>query len=863
MLLFRWPVNKPVMRNRITRRLGALISSIIISVATLSAAAQPNSTQAGRWNCKANPGSDGWDCSPIEALPGTGVLFEPNQQSRRGARSAKGADNRGTYAQNEYARLDWVTVEQMSDEQREQAPTQCTGAYIEPDYIEADLRGVDPDTQPIIANSIESETNEAGVSTLTGDVVVQQGYRQISSNQATIDRDSGKARFTGESKYREPGILLIGQDTEVDMDAETVTISNAEFVSHEANLRGTAKLIEGNAQNQILVRDGEVTRCEPGVNTWALRGKSIELDREKGVGTVRHATLRIKNVPVLYTPYLRFPIDDRRKSGFLFPQIGSSDDGLDIAVPYYFNIAENYDATVTPRFISDRGPGLELETRFLKPNQSGELGGAYLLDDDEFNDNDRWLVSFDQRGFLFDSIRTSVDYAAVSDEDYFSDLGGGLNVSSQTHLLRIAEANWRNDWLNVTTRLQGYQTLDEIITDENRPYDRLPQVLANLNYLHEPTGLQFRLNNEFAYFDRENRNLTGLAAATGSRVSVSPEVSWNLEWPFAYIRPTAQYRFIRYDLDDLDLNLEDSPELSVPTYSLDTGVFFERELTWRGAGLTQTFEPRLFYLKTPFEDQTELPDFDTSELTFGYNQLFRKNRFVGGDRIGDAEHLSVGLTTRFIEKSGFERLRASIGQIYYFDDRCVALTGNPCNAGTTSENFITSTTSQSAYVAEVQFALRSGWRMLADIEYDAELERTNKSSFSLRYQSDNNHIFNIGYRTRQDRQEIEQTDISFIWPLGQRWKILARWNQDLSESRVIEALAGIEYDSCCWSVRLVGRKWINDDDLFASDLIEERRAIYLQFQFKGLAGVGHSLEGILSDSIFGYREKINGDFFRR
>lgn len=837
-------------------QLAVSLVSFAFSSAVFAVTPENSNSDNGRWRCQANEDGSGWQCDAIESQSGQGSLYVPvSSRASSGTSTDKGKRTKVRRAQAQHARLDWVPREQLSEEDKAKTPAYCAGAYVEPDYLAEELRNVDPSTQPILGSSIESETTDDGRSTLTGDVVIRQGYRQVKSSKALIDRNAGTVDLEGEAQYREPGVLLIGNDTHVNLDTKAVTIKDAEFVAHNTHMRGTAKQLERDDEALIHVTKGMLTHCPPGVNSWSLRGGKIRLDREQGDGVAKHATLRVKNVPVFYTPYIRFPIDDRRKSGFLFPQLGSSDDGVDFAAPYYFNIAPNYDATFTPRYISDRGAMGEVEFRYLHRNNEGVIGGAYLDGDDEFNGEDRWLGSVEHKGKLFNRINTYIDYATVSDDDYFSDLGTDLSVSSQTHLLRIGQASYSSDYWSIIARLHGYQTLDEVIADQNKPYDRLPQIIFDALYPLDNLGLEFGLKTEYSYFDRDNDNLTGLQKAIGHRMRAEPSISWNLEWPFAYIRPTIKYKYTKYSLEDLDSSFDDSPDISTPLYKLDTGIFFERDMSLFGQAMIHTFEPRLFYLKVPEEeDQHLIPDFDTGELTFSYNQLFREDRFTGGDRIGDADQLSVGLTTRIIEDSGFERFRASIGQIYYFEDRMVTLTGV-----TTPEDEY----SESSYAAEFVYALRSGWRFQGDIEWDPETERTNESSISLRYRSDNQHIFNLGYRVRNDRQKLEQTDISLIWPLGDRWQLFTRWNQDLINDRIIEALAGIQYSSCCWSVRIAARRWINDDDIFRVDEVEEKDGIYIQFQLKGLAGIGQSLDGILRNSIPGYQEQRSNDFFNQ
>lgn len=815
-----------------------LLSALMIS-ASLSAATADNSSN--RWQCRAS--SDGsWQCGDIKPADGLGTRFIAPQRAPAVTPEAS------TPAQIAAQKLDWVPRQALNETQLQATPGYCSGRYVEPAYVDAEQRAQDPANQPMKGAAQTSKTDKNGITTLTGDVVISQGYRQIKSDKAVLNRDASTADFEGRAQYREPGMLLIGEDTHVNLSNNEVTINNAEFVGHDSHMRGTAEKLTRQGDGIVVVERGSITRCEPGSNSWRLVGSKIKLDPEAGVGTIKHARLHVKDIPVFYVPYLSFPIDDRRKSGFLIPDIGSSGDGVDIATPYYWNIAPNYDATLTPRYIGDRGSMGEAEFRYLHSKNSGILGGAYLVSDDLFMSQDRWLGVFNHRGSEFNNITTLVDATAVSDTKYFNDLGTDLNATSQTHLLRLAQANYASQYWNLTTRVQGYQTLDETISDADKPYDRLPQILLKGQYPHQSTGLEFGLLTEYSYFDRDNNGLTEVDRAIGHRTRIEPSVSWLFETPYAFVKPKATYRFAQYALDGLAAGLNDSPELSVPVFSLDSGLFFERDTGWANTPLTQTFEPRLFYLNVPEEQgQQEIPTFDTSELDFSYSQLFREDRFVGGDRVGDANQLSVGLTSRFIETGGFERARASIGQIYYFDDRMVTLSGTPVR---------TDSTSKSALAAELMYALHSGWRLQGDIEWDPDIERTNQSSVYLRYHGDNRHLFNIGYRIRNDdREQLEQTDVSLVMPVSDHWSFISRWNQDLIHDRIIEAFAGLEYQSCCWAVRVVGRRWINDDDLSAVDEVQEKDALYIQFILKGLGNIGDSTERLFSDSIPGYQEE--------
>lgn len=809
-----------------------LLTALMFSASVYAASSD---TSNGRWQCRATA-DGGWQCGSVAPADGLGTRFVAPEKTAAIAPPAPRAE-----FEIDGEQLDWVPGPALTEIQRQQGAAYCAGRYIEPNYVEAALRDLDPSTQPIQGSSETSQTDENGITTMTGNVVVSQGNRQIKSEQAILDREAGTANFTGRTQFRQPGLLLIGEAPSVDLNSNEATIHDAKFVGHESHMRGTARKIYRDTDGVLHIDQGSITHCQPGANTWALVGSEINLDQQAGVGTIKHARLHVKDTPVLYFPYMSFPINDDRKSGFLMPSYGSSD-GADIATPYYWNIAPNYDATLTPRFIGDRGLMGEAEFRYLHENNSGEVGGAYLAGDDKFQDKDRWLATLDHNGTLFETINTRIDFSRVSDHEYFSDLGTELSVTSQVDLLQLAEARYHGTYWDLTARVQGYQALDN-----DDPYERMPQLLARFNYPHDSSGLEFGLMTEYTNFDRDNHNLTGLNKAVGHRTRIEPSVSWLFETPYSFVQPKVSYRLAHYQLDDLAAGFNDSPDLSVPVFSIDSGLFFERNTSFAGTS-TQTFEPRLFYLRVPEEKgQQEIPLFDTSLLDFSYNQLFREDRFVGGDRVGDANQLSLGLTTRFLEENGFERARASIGQIYYQDDREVTLNGMQSSMDRSSDSPI---------AAELMYAFKSGWRVQGDIEWDDDNSNTMQSSLFLRYHGDNQHLVNIGYRVRNDgrSERIEQTDLSTIWPISDRWSFISRWNHDLIHDRIIEAFAGVEYQSCCWAVRVVGRQWINDDDITKSDGVDEKNAIYIQFLLKGLGNIGDSMEKLFSDSILGYQE---------
>ena len=445
----------------------------------------------------------------------------------------------------------------------------------------------------------------------------------------------------------------------------------------DSQARGSAKtaLVEG---KEVSHYEGiTYTTCRPGNDDWRLEASKLTVDRRTGVGTVRHGTLRFGNLPVAYLPYGSFPIDGRRKSGFLVPSLGTSDGtGIEIETPYYFNLAPNYDATLTPRLLSKRGlmPGGQF--RYLTETHRGELLAEILPNDRDSSPSDpdtRGAVSYQHQGRLAPRLNTDINLNYVSDDNYLEDFGNNLDIASTRQLERRGDLRYRGEDWSLLGRLQYYQTVDRNIANEDRPYSRLPQFLFLLDKPNQHFGLTYHLDTEYDYFDHSDSN-----QVVGHRFALEPGISLPLRRSYGHLIPKlfAQYRY--YDLNNSEEGQGDSPSLTIPTFSLDSGLVFERQTDWFRNDSTQTLEPRLFYLLTPYKNQDDLPVFDTSLVGFNFNSLFRENRFTGRDRIGDANQLTAALTSRTLsESTGTELLRASLGQIYYFRDRDVQLPDEP------------------------------------------------------------------------------------------------------------------------------------------------------------------------------------------
>ena len=552
--------------------------------------------------------------------------------------------------------------------------------------------------------------------------------------------------------------------------------------------------------------------------------------------------VKLKGVPIFYSPWLRVPASADRQTGFLFPNAGySGDEGVDLAMPFYLNLAPNYDATLTPRHVSERGTGLATELRYLNGFAETEVVGAVLPDDRRYAEesvaSDRWLSRVRHRG-RFGGFTTFVDYAAVSDADYFRDLGTDQDAVGQGHLRRFAEIRYADGGLSMGLSAQAFQMLEP----RAEPHRRVPTL--DLTYGGRLVGaLGWTLGASWTSFD-PSEEPAGSRARTvaGERTHVESRVQLPFLRPWGFLKLGAGYRYTSYALEGDSFTTDATPERAMAFSDVDGSLFFDRDL---GERSVWTLEPRAYYLYQGYEAQDSLPLFDTSFTTFSYPRLFRRDRFSGLDRIGDANQLSVGVTSRLLDRAtGRERIRASIGRIFFFEDQRVTLRGP--SHGDVSR-------SASAFAGELAarmgaFTVRGGgvW----DPEHADALEY----GVSLRYRSSNDRIVNVARRLRRDAG-IDQGEVSAIWPLSDRWSAVGKWNYDVENTRSNEVIAGFGYASCCWQARLLYRRLIEPAPVGARADVEIDEGVMVQFVLRGLAGVGGRVETLLSRAIPGYREE--------
>ena len=672
------------------------------------------------------------------------------------------------------------------------------------------LERIEPQRGDDLPLQIDAEffSAEPGQPVIARDQVrLVQGDRRLETEEMVFDRETGRLDLPVLLHYRDAFIAIRAERAWVESQESRGRFEGVGYRIAGSDGAGQALVIDLLSTTRAELEDFDFTTCDPNDPDWQLKAGRVRLDLERGQGVARHARLEFKGVPILYSPWLSFPLSDERQSGFLYPQFGfSSDDGFDLRVPWYWNIAPNRDATFIGRWIQDRGSMLASEFRFLTRRQRGQFD-LEMLPSDRKADRSRYYGRFDYSAVLPSTWRARVDLRRASDDDYFVDLGGDLADSSVQFLRSSASLRGAGRYWTADVLADTFQVLDEAVAPGAEPYRRLPRI----RMLYDqplPGNLDIAVDSELVYFDRDQ-------GVTGGRMDLYPRLRWNILRSGWFFRPELGMRSTAYALEGAD---NSSITRTTPIASLDGGMIFERPGS--GGRHLQTLEPRLFYLYVPGRGQDDIPTFDTAELTFGFSQLFHHNRFSGPDRQADANQLTMALTSRRINLAdGQSPLDVSIGQIFYFSDLEVQLPNRPVDDR-----------SRSATVAEVNWRPRARLALSAGLQWDSIENETEVAQFGLSYRGRDARQVAFGYRFRRDR--LDQVDLRVRYPVRENMNLFGRLNYSFEESQTLEALGGIEYESCCWALRVTAREFVRDRDA------ETRRAVFLELHLKGLGSLG-------------------------
>lgn len=748
-------------------------------------------------------------------------------------------------------------------------------------------------------------------STLTGHVEIQQNQRIVNAQTAYVYRDPKtnqitKIEFLGNVHYLEPDKLLIAHKVMINPQDKSGQIEDVLY-RFNTNKRGVilpawgrASFMERFANSDYLLRQATYTTCAPQDKAWDIEAKSIVIDSNRKMGIARNAKLRIHEWPILYVPYLSFPTTKERKSGFLMPLTGYSNvGGFDLGLPYYWNIAPNYDLTLTPHLYTERNVMMGGEFRYLTSNSMGIITGNFLPNDaayrnflnshaDEFpwlrnESTDRWLWGIRNTTQFNPDLRLNVNVQQVSDDYYFQDFSTNLALITERQLLRQADLTYATEHWTFRGMAQSFQTLHPInetpIADQ---YERLPQLYARGYYYDLPMQTNLNLTGQYDQFFWPTSTPQGISIVMsegvpiempqGPRFHFNPALSMPQRTNWGYVTPSVEFVENYYQVQNSWNNMHTDYNRFIPRFSTQGGVFFERNFNWMGDSYTQTLEPSLYYLYVPFYNQDQLPIYDTANMIFNFDQLFRTNRFSGFDRIGDANQLSYALTTRWLsEETGTELAVFSIGQIKYFSDRKVQLCRSPtgsCSANPLEIGQLSPVSGLSPIASRAMYSLGPSWKLLGDYVWDPATSATNNADLNIHYIPKPNAIINLGYsylvngdvtavrnNTGVDNA-LHQVLGSISWPLNDRWSAIGAYSHNISKDYSMMSLVGMQYDSCCWAVRILGGRTFKNLD--AGYLPQYNNNIYLQILLKGLGSVTNSDPGsVLNTYIPGYSDPFH------
>lgn len=813
----------------------------------------------------------------------------------------------------------------------------CGGYYLEP-----------PITYPanLLNNNLVQITSnqllfaQHGTSVSQGQVTITRYGQQINANKAFLYRDpkTGKLKaieLIDEVTLREPNSLIVANRGQYNLETKgkslhdilyrTTIYSNPQnkpVMPTNQELQLARKVYQLSAWGQakdFIQEQPEIyefdqasySTCSPTDTTWQVKASHIELNKETGRGTATHARVLFKGIPIFYSPYLNFPIDSRRKTGFLWPTIGYSNKyGPYLMTPFYWNLAPNYDTTITPGFLGKRGFRLSDIFRYLTPGTKGKINFDILPDDKEFasfkdamedefgsstdpikqgelrrlenSSKTRKAFSWQNDTRFNEHWSSDVDFTYVSDDYYLKDISNNFSQVTQNQLLQQAELNYEGQNWNFIGRIQGYQTLhpvDESVIFRNQ-YTRLPQLVLNGDYPNSPGGFDYFVDNELTHFTIQKNPGTDMIQPIGNRLNIQPGISRPINYPWLTVTPRLQLAMTQYQLTQVRDSNPSNPNRVLPIFDLNSAFYFDRNIRFLNRYFRQTLEPQLYYTYIPFKDQRQIPVFDTTVNTLTYDQLFMYNRFSGIDRINDANQIAYGLTSRFIDyETGTEKVKAAIGQILYFKERKVTLCNNPndplCQPAITDfPSNPDNKRSLSPLSALLRYSVNPDWSATADSIWNPQTKTLDNQSVGIHFQPPaTQKIINLGYNYVRNgdplptdqpdsgASNLSSTDLSFNWPILRDWSVMGRWTQNWNHHHFQNLLYGLQYDSCCWAIRFVaGRAFTG---LNPSNTFQYNTQFYIQFALKGLGTIpihGGDPSQLLNANISGIQNNFGRDF---
>jgi LPS-assembly protein len=806
------------------------------------------SNQPG-WNCGANKADGTWNCQQIG----------PNRESRAQLATTEEPGMRlldPPFDLEQEQSFNTLTSQLPYD------PWQNCNAErgTKQDFLsQSDKR----DVAPMDIKSNYAEVYDSEIRTFTGDVQMSRADQQSTSKSANYDSVSDVLDLNGNVFYHDEGVAMHSESAMLNLASDQAKLSDVQFISPTTPLRGKAQAYYRESKTLSNYKDVAYTSCRPGNQDWVIHASDLEMDKVSGQGTAKHTWLEFKGLPVFYSPMLSFPIDNRRKSGFLAPSFGSTKySGFRVAAPYYWNIAPNYDATFTPRELSKRGPLFSTLFRHMNEQSQSKVGVEFMPYDSELKTT-RYLGSIQNSTTITPNIHSNLDLNYVSDQTYFAELGNALSFANINYLKSSADISYVNKDVNFMTSMVNYQSINTTISDAALPYRTLPRVNLNLNHeFKSVVPLVTNMENEYVYFQQSS-------LVNGQRMHTRPSISTPLNNASSFFTPKLSLDYTQYALSNItSSNASNSISRTLPVFSADSGLFFERDVNIANGAFTHTLEPRLFYLYIPTTNQSNIPVFDSAQYDFQYGAMFRENSFSGTDRIQNANQVTTALTSRLIDSSGLERLNLNVGEIFYFQDRQESLPseGVPAQVAYFNQqsysNVVTDLTSQLS--KQISFVSGMQWNPVRN-----DFERLKAG---LHYRTETNTLFNARYYNRKNplipyvspdivTTDIQETDLSARYPIYDNWSLMGRWQYSLLLKKSQDTFFGIEKENCCWRFRVALRRYINNisstnsapNSVIATTPGTPQNGIFFEFELKGITSLGDAMDEFLGRELYGYK----------
>ena len=690
----------------------------------------------------------------------------------------------------------------------------------------------DPNKIVIEGDSLENKLDRKLKA--SGNAILKKGNKTVQADIIEYDQISDELYAKGNVRLNANNSIITGTEMELSMDSNTGVIPNATFITKlnnsgsdfNKNIRGSASLLFIEGVDKKKLENASITTCNADQNDWFINASEIEINERSKTVDATNATLEFKGVPILFSPLVNFSFNEERKSGFLAPSIGTtSRSGFETSVPYYVNLSPTSDATITPRYFSKRGLQLQGEYRYLDENYSGISTAEILNSDNNASDTRRYLVKINHQHKLAEGLTGSARIEKVSDDNYFSDLESLISVTSQVSLPQQLQLDYVNENWNINLITQKFQNLST-----SSPYERLPSLSASYSKVNESGfGLNYYetdLTLSITQFERNN-DYIGLDIIEGMRFIAKPSIAAPFERNYGYIIPKLSMNLSSYDLKNGSVS---SKQLAIPTMSLDSGVFIDRQFKFGGNNFTQTLEPRAFYTYTPYKDQSMLPMFDTGLLDLNQFSIFNENQFTGGDRVIDANQLTLAATSRFIDDNGTERLSGTLAQRFYINDRKVL------NEVQFANSVYQSDTTDLFMLAFAR--LSPSLTVDTELQYNPDEDSTNRATLSSNFSPEPGKLIDASYRLIRSPSgsvnDLKQINIAGQWPIGKGYSTVGRYNYDIKKSGVVEALAGLAFDAGCWSSSVLLHR------LSLATTEKPNYTLFFQLELGGLGSLGTS-----------------------